>query len=134
MGWMHPDSVSFSKLQRSYTEAEIDSLSLEAEKDILVEMLPLDTPLAHDLAQMCIAFRRVWQIDYKKIYLQKLTVDNTQAVWLQIHWKKNKKKYLLVISNHITSTLHASSLYNCEEDFTRINDTLYYREITESSD
>lgn len=134
MGWMHPDSVSFSKLRRFYSEAERDSLGLEEGKDLLVEMLPLGTPLALDLAQMCIAFRSVWQIDYKKIYLQKLIVDNTRAVWLQIYWKKTKQKYLLVISNDMKKALNASREYDCEENFTRINATLFYRKITEGSD
>lgn len=132
IGWMHPDSIFFSRLERFYSKMEKDSLNIKEGEVRGTELLTLDTSLAHNLARFCSAFKCVWRISPRDIYLENLTVDdNTHSVWLFIQWKKTNQAYLVLISNSFSDALNFSQESKHKNDYKRISSNLYYRVIKE---
>ena len=128
-GWIHPDSSSFSKLWRFYTEEERDSLGLEEGKDYLVENMSLDNPLTHELEKLCQVFKSVWRIDPKSIYLLNITVDENHLVWLTIRWKRTGEDFVVLVSDNYNKAFQHSSLARQTNNFIKINPNLYYRNL-----
>lgn len=131
MGWMHPDSVDFSRLERFYTEREKDSLCLVIGHDRVTETLSLNTPLAEELARLCAAFKSVWRISPKNIYLERLTIDENQSVWLKLLWKKTSQIYLILITNDFSASMSYMQEYRYKNDYKEIAPSLYCRIVTD---
>ena len=130
-GWMHPDSSSFSKLWRFYTKAERDSIGLEEGKDFLVENLPFDYPLTHELEEMCHVFKSVWRIDPRSIYLLNITVDENHLVWLTIHWKRTGEDFVVLLTDNYNRAFQDSTQVTITNNYIKINPNLFYRNLQE---
>lgn len=127
VGYMPHDSCNFTQLKRSLTETERDSLeSISQLTFSKIPTIPTDSELALQMADMCITFRSIWNIDFKRIYLMHLTVDENHNALATIHWKPTKELYQVLIAN---KSIHDFSYSgdSFEEAYVGPEKYVYYR-------
>ena len=118
----------------------------EYEKDSLIKNripfyddIPLDSEVVEPIEEICLMFRKTWQMAPKSLYLAKIRVDDKGNSLLNICWKIQRKEqtwYNVYISstnglqdlkNFYINDYDTESIY--EKDYVKIEDCLYYRRV-----
>lgn len=130
---VHSDSIV--RIERyiidELTAQEIDSLMGKGPFKINV---PLVSDAVSPINDICLTYRKTWQLAHKQIKLCPIHVDANGNIMMSIYWKRTKTYYNVYIPvDDNLKELNSFSFGDCTEssytnDYIKIEEHLYYRE------
>ncbi|MBR6183008.1 MAG: hypothetical protein IKQ76_00390 [Bacteroidales bacterium] len=127
VGYMHPDSVSFYRLGRYYTDTEIDSLHILIGSEPTIDSLSVDSPLAVRLAELCAALKEVEAIAPTRLFIEELSVDSSHSIWFKTHCRGYDDPFLVLIADDFQRSLELSQEIEFANDYKELRPSLYFR-------